>query len=317
MPDAAVHAAFGREVLGMLEGETAGKIREVPYTFGLFGPDMWFMYQPWKRREGRGRRMHTTRTGQFLTALARRTKESQSREEMFSFLAGFLCHYALDAETHPYIIHMTERKTKLPRGHMSFEHTLDRLEIERAGLWGGRHPVTDHYFPKVRLPRSIKEDIDAVFLETYGWRNCWKALNRSGPLYRQCYRVMENPKGILGRLAGWTKNPLLRSFSYAWSHYEGTDAENTAGQEWAHSHDESLRSRETFAQLREKAAQKAKEMIEAARRYIYDNEMTEAELAEIIGSRSYLSGLPEEDPRNREVPFLLPPRKEKGGGADA
>jgi hypothetical protein len=45
--------------------------------------------------------------------------------------------------------------------------------------------------------------------------------------------------------------------------------------------------------------------------------MTEAELAEIIGSRSYLSGLPEEDPRNREVSYLLPPRKEKGGGVDA
>ena len=46
MPDVAVHAAFGREVRAELGKETAEKIREVPYTFALFGPDIWFMYQP-------------------------------------------------------------------------------------------------------------------------------------------------------------------------------------------------------------------------------------------------------------------------------
>ena len=40
------------EVRADLKKETAEKIREVPYTFALFGPDLWFMYQPWKRREG-------------------------------------------------------------------------------------------------------------------------------------------------------------------------------------------------------------------------------------------------------------------------
>ena len=35
------------------------------------------------------------------------------------------------------------------------------------------------------------------------------------------------------------------------------------------------------------------------------------ELAERIGNRSYLSGLPVDDPRNRAVSFLLPPQKEE------
>ena len=39
MPDVVVHAAFGREVRVDLKKETAEKIREVPYTFALFGPD--------------------------------------------------------------------------------------------------------------------------------------------------------------------------------------------------------------------------------------------------------------------------------------
>ena len=59
MPDVAVHAAFGREILASLPEEVREYLLPEPYTFALFGPDIWFMYKPWLRREGRGRRMHT------------------------------------------------------------------------------------------------------------------------------------------------------------------------------------------------------------------------------------------------------------------
>ncbi len=311
MPDVAVHAAFGREVREALRDGAAERIREVPYTFALFGPDLWFMYQPWKRREGRGRRMHTTRTGDFLMSLARKARESRHPEELYSYLAGFLCHYALDTETHPYIIHMTEEKTRIPRGHMSFEHSLDRLEMERAGVWGEKHPVTDHYFPKLRLPAEMREDLDAVFEKVYGWKRCWKALNQAGPRYRLCYRALENPKGLFSRLAGWTGHPALKSMAYAHSHFEKADVENTGHGEWAHSHEPSARSTAAFPEMRENARRRALEMIDAAYRFIFTGETSEEELQAQIGNRSYLSGLPVDDPRNTAVSFLLPPQKEE------
>ena len=309
MPDIAVHAVFGREVLAELDSGIAAKIHKVPYTFALFGPDVWFMYQPWKRREGRGRRMHTTRTGQFLMSLARRAKDSRCPEEMFSYLAGFLCHYALDTATHPYIVYMTEEKTKIPRGHMSFEHTLDQLEMLRAGVWGEKHPVTDHYYPKLRLPECLREDIDAVFREVYGWPHCWKALNHSSCRFRLCYRVLENPKGLVTRIAKITGHPALRSVTYAASHFEGTDVENSGHAEWAHSHEPSEKSTADFSEMKSAARREALEMITAAYRYIFLSEISEEELSRRIGSLSYLSGLPVDDPRNTAVSFLLPPRK--------
>lgn len=309
MPDVAVHAAFGREVLENLGKEIREKIREVPYTFALFGPDTWFMYQPWKRREGRGRRMHTTKTGAFLTALARRAKEAARPEELFSYLAGFLCHYALDAETHPYIIHMTEERYRFPRCHMSFEHTLDIREMERAGVWGEKHPVTDHYYPKLRLPESIRKDLDAVFLEVYGWKNCWKALNRCWPRYRLCYRMLENSDGLLARLARKTGHPLLKSLAYSESHFNGEDVENRKREEWAHSHEAAMRSRADFGDMKAAARKNAAGMIEAAYRYIFLNGTDAETLAERIGNRSYLSGLETEDPRNMNVPSMRPPEK--------
>ena len=311
MPDVVVHAVFGREVRAELDPAIAEKIRDVPYIFALFGPDPWFMYQPWKRREGRGRRMHTTRTGEFLMSLARRAKKSRHPEELFSYLAGFLCHYALDAAAHPYIIHMTEIRRKIPRGHMAFEHTLDRLEMERAGVLGEKHPVTEHYYPSLRLPESLREDIDSVYEEVYGWRKSWKALNRCWPRYRLAYRFQENPKGIFTALARFTGHPAVKSLAYATSPFNGTDVENTARAEWAHSHEPAEKRTSDFSEMKASARRDALEMITAAYRYIFVSGITEKELAGRIGSRSYLSGLPTDDPRNTSVSFLLPPAKEE------
>ena len=152
MPDVVIHAEFGREVRQALPDNIRSVLEDAPWTFALFGPDVWFMYQPWKRREGRGRRMHTTRPGAFLMALADRAASLSSPDALFSYLAGFLCHYALDAAAHPYVVYKTEWETKLPRGHMSFEHSLDYRELLRTSRWNGRHPVTSSFLPRCRLP---------------------------------------------------------------------------------------------------------------------------------------------------------------------
>ena len=93
------------------------------------------------------------------------------------------------------------------------------------------------------------------------------------------------------------------------SHFEGTDVENTQRAEWTHSHEDSERSDADFGQMRQAALQNALNMIGAAFRYIFTGDLSLDKLQEIIGSRSYLSGLPTDDPRNTAVSFLLPPQK--------
>ena len=306
MPDIAVHASFGQEVLSSLTPGVRDVLLPAAWRFALFGPDVWFMHRPWRRREGRARRMHTTRTGAFLMALVRRCRESACREELFSYLAGFLCHYALDSTAHPYIIYVTTEEHTFPRGHMSLEHALDAEQMKRDGLWGTAHPVTGHYFPALRLPESLRPDLDRVFEDVYGWKNCWAGMNRSCRRYRMCYRLMEHPKGLAARAARLSKLPLLKSLAYSESHFHLLDPENTEHRVWYHSHDRSQSSRDSFPELREKARLKAVAMIEAAYACIFDRKVTEDELAELIGSNSYLSGLPDTDPRNTQVKSLLP-----------
>lgn len=317
MPDVAVHAAFGNDVFASLAPEVRDVIQPGPWTFGLFGPDLWFMHKPWRRREGRGRRMHTSRTGAFLFGLLRQAEGSPCREELFSWLAGFFCHYALDSIAHPYIIYITTEEYHYPRCHMSFEHELDMRQIERDGLGGARHPITGHYFPAVSLPAVMKADVDAVFEKVYGWKDGWKAFNRSCRLYRRCYRQLENPSGVTARLARVTKRPLLRSLACTESHFRGVDVENNGHRLWRHSHDKTLSFTDSFPDLRERARLLAVNLIETSFRYLWLHADTAEEVAALIGNNSYLSGLPVDDPRNLSVKSLLPsgPRGRKKGGS--
>ena len=310
MPDVAVHAAFGREVLASLPEEVREYLLPEPYTFALFGPDVWFMYKPWHRREGRGRRMHTGKPGLFLTTLLCRAESSASPVEMFSYLSGFLCHYALDSIAHPYIIYVTAEERVFPRSHMSLEHALDVVQFRRDGYENEKHPVTEHYYPRLRLPETLRQDLDAVFEDVYGWKNCWSALNRSCRRYRLCYRVLENPRGLAARIARRTKRDVLCSLAYSESQFHSLDPENTEHRLWKHPFDPDQSFTESFPELREKARQFALQLIEASYRLVRYSEGSVESISELIGNNSYLSGLPADDPRNYRVKSLLPPEKE-------
>jgi len=307
MPDPVVHASFGREVLASLPEEVREAILPDPYTFALFGPDPWFMYKPLAHGEGRGRRMHTTKPGAFLTALVRRAGHSVCRAEMFSYLAGFLCHYALDSFTHPYVIWVTTQEHVFPRSHMSLEHALDAVTARRDGVWGTRHPVTDHYFPPVSLPEIMRGDLDAVYEEVYGWKGCWADLNRCLRRYRRVFRLMDSPRGLAVLLTRLTRKDALKSVTYTESHFHTLDPENAEHRTWRHPFDPTQCFSESFPELREKARRFAADVITAAWRYLARGEGTEEALAARIGNRSYLSGLPADDPRNLTVPSMLPP----------
>lgn len=310
MPDPTVHVSFGREVLASLPEEVRDYIIPEPYTFALFGPDVWFLHKPVGRHESRGRRMHTTKPGLFLMSLLRRARISACRAEMFSYLAGFMCHYALDSTVHPYVIWLTAEKHVFPRSHMSLEHALDAAVMQRDGFWGQKHPVTENYFPKLQLPEVMKDDLNAVFEAVYGWTDCWKDMNRACLRYRTCFRIMENPHGFAARLTRLTKKTVLQSLMYSESFFHDRDPENTEHKTWRHPFNPTLASEESFPELREKARRFAVSIITAAYRFLQYEEGTDESLAALIGDRSYLSGLPSDDLRNLTVPSMLPPGAE-------
>lgn len=306
MPDIAQHHVFGQDVRASLPAEIRSFLLDTPYVFALFGPDPWFVYRIWKRRSGRGRRMHTTKTGDFLAALALRARDGSARQEMFSYLAGFLCHYALDSTAHPYIVWQTTVTWPTKKAHLDLEHALDVNLMKREGFWGEKHPLTDHHFPKLQLPERMAEDLDGVYQSVYGWTNALRDVNRCYLLYRWLFRQMEKPRSPLTVLATLIPTHRLRAFPLAKSAFLDKDVENLSHTPWHEAYARELTSTESYPELYEKARAEAVRMITDAWAFIRGT-MTEAELRKSIGSRSYLSGLDVNDPRNLAVRSLRPP----------
>ena len=251
MPDIIVHTAFGAEVLERTGLEV---VRDI-YDFGLQGPDPYLFYRfylpPFQHRANRyASIMHRERTGDFLLELARRSKESR---EMFSFFAGFLCHYALDSNTHPYINRKAKNK---PIMHMAIEHKLDNMN-------GGEIRIPPF------LPESLKEPVGGAITKIYGWDDAWEKLRQGHRDMIPFYRIVGDKSGRLDWAARKTHTKLAL-ISYR---SKSLDKMELSG----------------FLPLYKKALDCAVRYVEAARAFV-DGEIGEEELSKVIGSRSYNDG---------------------------
>ena len=251
MPDIIVHDAFGAEVLE----RTGLKVKKEIYAFGLLGPDPFLFYHfylpPFRHNTNRySSVMHREHTGDFLMELLKRAK---GNDEMFSYLAGFLCHYALDANTHPYIIRKARHD---PLMHMAIEHKLDKLN-------GGRIRVPAF------LPESMKDGFSGAVREVYGWDDAWEKLKAGHRDMKPFFRIVEDRSGRLDAFARMT-HTRLSLVSYRSRAIEDMDLRR-------------------FSLLYRRALDDAVRYIEAARAYL-DGGIKEETVREIIGSRSYIDG---------------------------
>ena len=321
MPDLVTHFYFSQQVCGALAPQISSCLDTAIFHHAAAGPDVWFSCGFYggghKALADRGNHMHETRTGDFLTALARQARASSCRDGLFSYLAGFLCHYCLDCSTHPYIISQTGTYDGTPetlpyRGnHMRLERAVDCHIIRtRYGVAPSRFPINRRVLRLRRLPEELRWDLDAVYAGIYGWPEAWRDLNTAIADQRRFYALVQDPTGLVNRAAGWLddgKSP----YDYRVVSYHGRDLDeaqvdylNRSQRLWRHPADTSLTSRSSFPQLFQQAEEEAARLVEASWRYIY--RLEEGELLRLVGNRSYTTGFDCRDPRNGG-PFCFDP----------
>lgn len=251
MPDIVMHTKFGVEVSARL----GLQVNRDVFNFGLLGPDPYLFYRfympPFRNVVNRySSVMHRERTGEFLAELARRAIDD---EDVFSYLAGFLCHYALDSCTHPYINDKAGHKASM---HMAIEHRLDVLS-------GGNVRIPPF------LPESMREQVGSAVTAVYGWKDAWQKLRDGRRDMAPFYRLVTDRSGMLDRFARLT-HTKLSLVSYRSKALVGMDLSG-------------------FYPLYDRALDDAVSFITAARRYV-DGKLDEQGFREIIGSRSYIEG---------------------------
>jgi hypothetical protein len=134
MPAVYAHYLFGKKVFRGLPKKEKQLIREErdAYLLGLHGPDLLFYYYPIckNRINQQGVRLHKELAADFFD-LGHTIYEKEKDRTLRAYLYGYLCHFILDSECHPYVQYYMEEKHL---GHLEIETELDRYLMKQQGL---------------------------------------------------------------------------------------------------------------------------------------------------------------------------------------
>ncbi len=134
MPAIYAHDRFGAKVAKRLDPELKTIIEKypAPYAIGLQGPDLLFFYRPLgKNRVNQyGVHLHKVSALPFFEHAREVVKEHGRDSREYAYLLGFICHYILDSECHPYVEQMIE---KIGVQHLEIEEEFEKLLLRLDG----------------------------------------------------------------------------------------------------------------------------------------------------------------------------------------
>jgi len=135
MPGYLSHCVFSFEVLKKAPQE----IKEIisnnlnAFVYGSQGPDNFFYYHslPWQNKKDTkeiykfGTRMHNENINKAFKSML----ENIENDFLISYVAGYLCHHALDSSLHPYVYSVTDYDKTFVQ-HCLLEAQLDLFFLE-------------------------------------------------------------------------------------------------------------------------------------------------------------------------------------------
>lgn len=162
MPTTYAHYTFGREVLKHLDKEPESVISENMNLFniGLHGPDILFYYKPLKsnRINETGSEIHRKSADSFFTEARNIIKCCDEFKPPCAYIMGFICHYMMDTECHPYI----RKKEKEGFSHNEIETQFDKALLLRDGTSLMSYDPTPHIVPKMDYAGCISRFYEGI-----------------------------------------------------------------------------------------------------------------------------------------------------------
>ena len=215
MPAYLTHKEAGDRVL-----EAVSVPHKAAFLLGCQGPDMLFFhnYQPWRRDKtmfALGVSMHNGDTRALLKHLIGfvRGYEGVDRDELASYAAGFLTHYAVDKNTHPFVYGKTGEDDAW---HQALEYMWDSYTaIECWGIEPSKYSIG----PEVmygEIGPGICEWYCRVADELYGYHVMPKMVRKAQKQFAFAKQtlasigpVRRRYLALIGRVAGFDTTSLL------------------------------------------------------------------------------------------------------------
>ncbi len=299
MPDMMTHAFLALDVMNNLSNKEVIEENKEVFLIGAQGPDPYFYYNfyPWKNSSNIpdfGGIMHSSKTRDFFLTYLEYLKTNYS-DEGLAFILGWMCHYSLDTNAHPYVFYVTgiyegDVETRKYRGnHLALEKGIDSIFLRNKGIDSNKYNPAKKTFTLFEIPESVTnildltifkvyQEIDMGLMYDYGYKHFKKSINI----------LQHDPRGIKKRLVKILDffdrkgTHVYETLSYYDNVLPNVDYLNLEKKDWKHPTDGEI-SNESFMELYEKAIKKASHMIEETLKHIEDDTISVDDLFENFG----------------------------------
>lgn len=315
MPTTITHAFFAKDIYDILPENIHTKVNLNRFKMLSQSTDSLLFYNLFSFFPGKKIRkfqgyFHTHKTQEFFINLLKYIRENKIEDEdVYSFVIGFICHYVLDKNVHPYVVYRTGLVTKGKPSTYKYRNIHDIMEAyfdmdmvqRRLQMNPYHYRFTEYCFDTRPFSEPLKRTIYDVFYHTFGVKDMdqiyYKSLkqmktalglfrmDRFG-IKRFIYQLVDTftPKGAF----------RFESISYHLPLEDKHNFLNNHHSTWRHPAIYDQTSTESFVDLYLKSMKEAKVIIRAAFDYL---EGKDIDLTKVFENTSYLSGLDCDDPR--------------------
>lgn len=314
MPDIITHMLFGCDMLNKLEKsrwKDAIDSNKNLFLLGCQGPDIFFYndFLPWvkdKRGPKIGDLMHVEKTGDFFVEgikyIKDNWKDKKDIEVLFVYLAGFMCHFALDRNAHPFVFYFTGEydedrvETHKYKGyHKKLEQTIDAILLkEKKNIDAYKYPIFKKIDVGPLLPKGVIDFYDYIFKELFGFEVNGDVANDSYKDTKKVFRVLFDPigykKGFLAFIDLFVKDKVVyKDMVFPKSVDNTLDYMNKNHVKWVHPCNKDEDFNHSFYDLYDRGLEEGTDMVKTFISFLEDN-ITEEDIKKAFPNLSYSTG---------------------------
>lgn len=307
MPNVITHGLMANEVVQILSESSITKAISSStraFFFGSNGPDFLFYYcalsqdDEAKAIRNIGNQFHDTHINEFYSVAKEMIHEFEGKQKeiALAYIAGHLCHWALDSLAHPYIFH----KTGLIEGDTRYDHyrmeaMIDTLVVKQ---------VKNENFSRIPSYKFVElDEMERIVIAKIYQRIILKVLQQRIELRKihqaivetyQMNRVLWDRRGLKAKVIKLVEQWVLKDPWVFSSHFViptvdlKRDILNLKHTSWTHPCDDSLIYTTSFMDLFKQSLMRASQALQYLEA---DLEQGQPSLEEFIDNRNYSTGL--------------------------
>lgn len=304
MPATVTHAYFSYDVYNELDNTIKNKV-DVD-RIKLFGqstdPLMFYFINKDIRKLQND--FHTKKSKDYFINLLNYIKDNKLYDkDVYSYVFGFICHYVLDSNIHPFVFYKTGHfKKKVPNTykynnrHHFMEVYIDNYMIKtREKINPYKFNISKYSLNRSKFSDKLNKVIDYSFSSTYKVNNISKIYYKSIKYMKLSLSLFRKDRFGIKKffyklIDTFTPRSFFR-FEAVSYHYPLNDKHNYLNSNhelWRNPIDYDITSTDSFIELYIKSLKEAKYIIEEVFKY-FDNE--DIKLDKLFTNKSYVTGL--------------------------